>query len=69
MMKRLKKIWFPALCFLGAIAIAVTVLINIFLIEDEEIAIMTLLSVNCLTPSLLLIAIGAANLPTKEDMR
>ena len=67
MKKWLKNWWFSILMFAFAIAITLYVAIGYFLIWEDDIFIYSLLMINCISPVLLILIIGIANMPRKEN--
>ena len=66
MKKWIKNWWFSILCFIIAIGLSIFVFIgNILFVSDDDF-IDTLLIIDSLSPSLLLIIIGVACQPKKE---
>ena len=63
MKKWLKKWWFSILMFICAIVITLWVVIGYFVFANDDDFIYTLLIINSISPVLLLITIGGANMP------
>ena len=63
----LKNWWFSILMFIFSITIALYVAIGYFLIGNDDAFIYSLLMINCISPVLLILIIGIANLPRKEN--
>lgn len=59
----IKKWWFSILMFLFAVGITLWVVIGYFIFASDDDFIYTLLIINCISPVLLLIIIGVANMP------
>ena len=67
MKKFIKNWWFSIIMFMLAIAITLWVIIGYFVCADDDGFIYSLLMTNCLSPILLVIVIGVANMPKKEE--
>ena len=65
MRKWLKSWWFSIVMWLFAIFIPTwtIIIINLF---DEDLIFLTMVLISCITPTLMLIGIGAAHMPRKE---
>ena len=66
MKKWLKNWWFSISMFLFAVGLTLYVVIGCFIFANDDDFIYTLLIINSISPVLLLITVGAANLPRKE---
>ncbi|MBO7716022.1 MAG: hypothetical protein J6S85_20830 [Methanobrevibacter sp.] len=66
MKNRLKKTWFSLLCYISAILLAAYSLVGAWFLDDE-IWWMTTQIISTLSCCLLLIVIGVANMPRKEN--
>lgn len=67
MKKWIKNWWFSILMFVCAIGITLWVVIGYFILASDDDFIYTLLIINSISPVLLLIIIGVANMPKGEQ--
>lgn len=67
MKKWLKNWWFSILMFAFAIAITLFVVYGCIFMANDDDFIYSLLIINCMSPILLLIIIGVASKPEKEN--
>ena len=63
----MKKWWFSILCYATAVGLTLFVVLGFFFFGNNDDFIYSLLMINCLSPVLLLIIIGVANQPKKEN--
>ena len=64
---RFKDWWFSILCYASAVFIAVVVCLGTFIWYDDDDFVYGLLTINAMSPVLLLLIIGAGNQPRKDD--
>lgn len=69
MKKFIKDWWFSIMMFMVAIAITLWVTIGCFVFASDDDFIYSLLMINCSSPILLVITIGVANMPKKEELK
>ena len=69
MKKFIKNWWFSIIMFMVAIALTLWVIIGYFVYANDDDFIYSLLMINCLSPIILVIVIGVANMPKKEESK